>query len=65
MKNSRWFVSIIMSCAAALSVSACASVPSAEDTGETEGSSEDALQSAVNCNEKAPSPATRAASLTR
>ena len=53
MKNSRWFVSTIVSCAAVLSVSACASVPSAEDVGESEGSSEDALRSAVDCKETA------------
>lgn len=53
MKNSRWSLSSIVSCAAVLSVTACATVPSAEDVGESEGSSEDALRSAVDCKETA------------
>lgn len=52
MKNSRWLLSII-TCAAVVSVSACATVPSEEDLGESEGSSEDALRSAVDCKETA------------
>ena len=51
--NSRWLLSTIISCAAVLSVSACATVPSEEDLGESEGSSEDALRSAVDCKETA------------
>src|ERR1700676_3927753 len=53
VKKSRWLLSTIITCAAVVSVSACASVPGAEDVGETQGSSEDALRSAVNCKETA------------
>lgn len=53
MKNSRWSLSSIVSCAAVLSATACTAVPSAEDVGESEGSSENALRSAVNCKETA------------
>ncbi|MDB5218216.1 MAG: D-alanyl-D-alanine carboxypeptidase [Myxococcaceae bacterium] len=52
MKKSRWLLSTIITCAAVVSVSACASV-APEDVDETQGSSEDALRSAVNCKETA------------
>ena len=53
MKKRRWFLSTIIACAAAASVPGCASVPGAEDVGESQGSSEDALRSSVNCKETA------------